>query len=79
MILSGHAIERMLKKGITETEVKECIEHGCMEIELPVRGEMRYGKKLDLKNRSIVVIYTLSGNEPRVITVYQIVNRKWQE
>ena len=76
MILSGHAKEEMLADGISEEEVRQCLEFGTIEIEQPVRGEMRYGKQIDLKHKAIMVIYTLSGEEPRVITVCRLSIRR---
>ncbi len=79
MILSEHAKEEMLADGISEDEVRQCLEFGSLEMEQPVRGEMRYGRQLDLKHNSIVVIYTLVGEEQRVITAYSMVNKKWKK
>ncbi len=76
MILSGHAKEEMLADGISEEEVRQCLEFGTIEIEQPVRGEMRYGKQIDLKHKAIMVIYTLNGEEPRVITVCRLSIRR---
>ena len=46
MILSDHSKEEMLKDGISEDEVKQCIEHGNLKITECVKGEMRYGRDL---------------------------------
>ncbi|MDP4012427.1 MAG: DUF4258 domain-containing protein [Candidatus Nanoarchaeia archaeon] len=80
MIISDHAYEEMHKSNINEGEVKQCLEHGKIEIKQIVNGEVRYGKKLELKNQTIVVIYTLRNNEERIITVYPIRRKKtWQK
>jgi hypothetical protein len=79
MILSDHAKEEMLKDGISEEEVRQCLEHGELIFTQAMRGEMRYIRKLDLKDRSIVVIHTFRDNDHRVITTYAIRNEKWQK
>ncbi len=65
----------MQKADITDNEAKQCLEHGELEIKEIVKGEVRYGKKSELKNKTIIVIYTLRGNEERMITAY-VVRRK---
>ncbi len=42
--LSKHARKAMNDDEITEKDVKECLEHGELEIKQLVKGEMRYGK-----------------------------------
>ena len=79
MIFSGHAREEMQNARISEEEVKGCIEHGELEIKEVVQGETRWGKKLDLKDKTIMVIYTLRENEERIITTYVIRRKKWQK
>jgi len=78
MIVSDHAKDEMQKADITENEAKQCLEHGELEIKEIVKGEVRYGKKLDLKNKTIIVIYTLRANEERIITAYIVRRKKWQ-
>lgn len=70
MILSNHTKERMQKKGISKDEIIACIEHGSKEIEGFMHGEYRYGKRLELKHKTIFVIYTHVGDEKRVITCF---------
>lgn len=57
MIISDHARDEMENAGITEDEVRDCLEHGTLEIKQVVEGETRYGKKLELKEKTIMVIY----------------------
>lgn len=78
MIISDHAHEEMIQAGITEDEVKQCLEHGELEIKQVVYGEVRYGKKIVFKDKTIIVIYTIRNNEERVITAYPIRRKKWQ-
>lgn len=80
MILSDHASEEMVKEGISEQEVRECLEHGELEIKQIVSGEVRYGKKLKLKEKIIMIIYTIRDEQERIITAYTIHRRKtWQK
>ena len=75
MIISDHARKEMEQSGISEEEVQQCLKHGELEIRQVIKGEIRYGKKLIFKDKTIMVIYTLSKDEERVITVY-IIRRK---
>ena len=75
MIISDHARKEMEQSGISEEEISQCLKHGELEIREVVKGETRYGKKLILKEKTIMVIYTLRKEEERVITAY-IVRRK---
>ena len=77
MIISDHARKAMLNDGITEEEIKACIEHGEREIKQLAEGEVRYGNKLELKNKTIIVIYTYRDKKTRVITCYIIQRKKW--
>lgn len=78
MIISEHALEEMEESEVTEEEVKACLEHGELEIKQVVDGEMRYGNKLALKDKTIMVIYTHRDDEQRVITCYPIWRkRQW--
>ena len=80
MIIPAHAQREMALSGITEEEVRSCVGHGNLEIRQVVRGEVRYGKKLELKDKTVVAIYTLRHNEERVVTAYLIRRRSpWQK
>lgn len=76
MIISDHARKEMEQSGICEEEVQQCLKHGELEIRQVVKGETRYGKKLILKDKTIIVIYTLREEEERVITAYVIRRKK---
>lgn len=76
MIISSHAREEMMQSDINEEEVKQCLECGEVEIKQIVKGETRYGKKLDLKFKTIIIIYTRRNKEERIITVYPIKRKK---
>ncbi|MDI6826324.1 MAG: DUF4258 domain-containing protein [Candidatus Aenigmarchaeota archaeon] len=76
MIISPHARDRMKKKGITEEEIKTCLIDGKLTIQQMVKGEIRYGKIVELKDKKLVVIYTIDKNgEDRIITCYPIKKR----
>lgn len=76
MIISEHAKEEMEVSGITEEEVKACLESGELEIKQIVDAETRYGNKMTFKDKTIIVIYTYRGEEKRVITAYPIWRKK---
>lgn len=76
MILSKHAIEEMQNDCISEQEVEQCLQHGEHEITQIVDGEKRYGKKLQLNDKTIMVIYTIQNNEDKIITTYIIKRKK---
>ncbi|MEK6921692.1 MAG: DUF4258 domain-containing protein [Nanoarchaeota archaeon] len=76
MIISDHAKEEMEASGITEEEVKACLENGELEIKQIVDGETRYGNKIMLKDKTIIVIYTYRGEEKRIITAYPVWRKK---
>ena len=78
MIISDHAFDEMQNDGITEAEIEQCLRYGELEIKQIVQGESRYGKKLELKDKTIMTIYAFQGNEERIITVYVIRRKKWQ-
>lgn len=78
MIITPHAREEMEASGITEEEVKACLECGELEIKQVVKGEMRYGNRIDFKDKTIIVIYTYRSEKKRVITCYPIKRKKWQ-
>ena len=80
MIISDHARDEMVQAGIIEQEVHDCLEHGELEIKQIVAGETRYGKKLELKEKTIMIIYTIRDEGGRIITAYTIRRRKtWQK
>lgn len=79
MIISDHARDEMAKEGITEQNVRGCLEHGELEIKQIVQGETRYGKQLELKDKTMMIIYTIRNNEERIITAYTIRRKKWQK
>lgn len=76
MIISDHAKEEMKASDITEEDVKACLETGELEIKQIVDGETRYGNKLVMKNKTIIVIYTYRGEEKRIITAYPVWRKK---
>ena len=75
---SEHVRKAMEDDGISEEEVEACLKHGELEIKQIVNGEMRYGKQIELKDKIIMVIYTIKGNIDRIITAYIIRRKKWQ-
>ena len=80
MMLPKHAREEMQNDDISEQEVEQCLRYGEHEITQIVKGEKRYGKKIELKEKTIMVIYTVQNNEDRVITTYTIKRKKnWQK
>ena len=76
MIISDHARKEMQQSGISEEEAQQCLKHGKLEIRQVIKGETRYGKKLVLKDKTIIAIYTLRKDEERVITAYVIRRKK---
>ncbi len=78
IVISDHARKAMDDDGITEEELTSCLEHGQLEIKQFVSGELRYGKKVELKNKTIMVIYTQKKEVIRVITCYTIQRKRWQ-
>ncbi len=77
--ISEHARAAMDDDGISYDEVGQCLEHGALEVKQIIKGEMRHGKMLELKDKTIMVIYTLKGEINRVITCYTIRRKKWQD
>lgn len=78
--ISDHARDEMEASDITEDEVKACLEHGSLEIKQFVKGELRYGKRIEFKDKTIIVIYTkLNEVKIRVITTYPIRRKKWKK
>ena len=76
--ISDHARDEMESSNITEDEVKACLEYGILEIKQFVKSELRYGKKIQFKNKTIIVIYTKTQDKIRIITAYLIMRKKWQ-
>ena len=76
MILSDHALEEMAHSAISEEEVQQCLEHGNLIAKQRVKGELRYLKRIEFKERKIIVIYTYVGDEEKVITTYPIKRKK---
>ena len=76
IVIPEYAQKAMADDEITEEEVHWCLEHGELEIKEQVKGEVRYGKKLQLKDKIIMVIYTFRGEATRVITCYTIRRKK---
>ena len=77
--ISDHARKEMESSNIIEDEVKSCLEQGSLEIKQIVKGEIRYGKKISFKDKTIIVIYTKLKDKLRVITAYPIRRKKWQD
>ncbi|MEK6834785.1 MAG: DUF4258 domain-containing protein [Nanoarchaeota archaeon] len=75
--ISDHARDEMESSNIIEDEVKACLEYGNLEIKQSVKNELRYGKKIQLKDKTIIVIYTKVKDKIRVITAYPIRRKKW--
>ncbi len=78
IIFGDHAIDEMNQSEISEEEVENCIEFGELVIKQTVKGEMRYGKQISFKNKTIIVIYTYENDEEKIVTVYPIRRKKWQ-
>lgn len=76
MILSDHAIHEMFHSAISEEEVQYCLDYGKLIAKQYVKGEMRYLKRIEFKDRKIIVIYTYVGHEEKVITTYPIKRKK---
>lgn len=61
----------MNKLGISKENIEKCFKDGKLAIKQMVKGEMRYGKIIDLKDRKLVIIYTYEkSGETRIITTY---------
>ena len=76
--ISDHARDEMESSDIAEDEVKTCLEHGTLKIKQFIKNELRYGKRIDLKDKSIIVIYTKTKSKIRVVTTYPIRRKKWK-
>ncbi len=77
IIITDHAREAMTDQEIVPDEIRDCLEHGTPEIEETIRGEYRYGKQLIKKEKIIMVIYTIRGEDIRVITAYTLRRKQW--
>lgn len=75
---SDHALKAMADDEISEEEVEACLNRGELEIKQIVNDEMRYGKQIELKDKMIMVIYTIRDGADRIITAYTIRRKKWQ-
>ncbi|MBI2669300.1 DUF4258 domain-containing protein [Candidatus Woesearchaeota archaeon] len=79
MIITAHARDEMEHSDLSEEEVEHCLRYGKLIIKQVVRGELRYGKELDAKDKKIVIIYAYENEEEKVITAYPIRRKKtWQ-
>ena len=76
--ISAHARKAMDDDEITEDEIFQCLEYGELEIKQLVKGELRWGKLLELKDKTIMVIFTEREETVRVITCYALRRKKWQ-
>lgn len=76
MIISEHARKAMADSDIIEEEVRQCLNHGELIIQQLVKGELRYGKQIDFKEKTIVVIYVQQDHQERIITTYPIRRKK---
>lgn len=79
MIISDHAWDEMEQAGISEDDVAQCLNHDELHRRIIVKGESRYAKRCVFKDKTIEVIYTLRGDEARIITTYPIKRKKWQK
>lgn len=67
----------MKKLGISRKDIQECLIDGSLEIKQFVKGEIRYGKVLNLRRNIIVVIYVITKDcEERVVTTYFLKKRR---
>jgi len=79
IIITDHARVAMLHDDTSEEEIERCLERGYLKFKEKVKGEMRYAKQIDFKNKSILVVFTYRNNEERIITTYKINKKKWQK
>ena len=77
MITTEHARAAMEEHGISEEEIKACIDHGELIIKQFIKGEQRYGKEIWLKNIKLVVIFTYEKEDIKIITCYPVRRKKW--
>ncbi|MBI2147172.1 DUF4258 domain-containing protein [Candidatus Woesearchaeota archaeon] len=78
MIVSEHAQQEMQASGISKEEIIACLENGELEYQKVIHGEMRYLRRIDFKDKTIMVAYTYRESEIRVITCYNHNRKKWQ-
>lgn len=82
VIISEHAKEQLMKRGITESEVVEAIKNCEVIFEEtdPRFGTKKYSK-FPLGLKSLIVIWFINKNneEEEVITAYWRRNRKWEK
>ena len=81
VIISEHAKEQLVKRGITENEVIEAIKN-CKVIfeETDTRFGTKKYSKFPLGLKSLIVIWFINkSNEEEVITAYWRRNRKWEK
>ena len=81
VIISKHAKEQLVKRGITENEVIEAIKH-CEIIfeETNARFGIKKFSKFPLGMKSLIVVWFINkSNEEEVITAYWRRNRKWEK
>ncbi len=81
VIISDHAKEQLVKRGITENEVVEAIKNCEIIFE---ETDARFGKKkyskFPLGLKSLIVVWFINkSNEEEVITAYWRRNRKWEK
>ena len=81
VIISEHAKEQLVKRGITENEVIETIKN--YEIifeEIDTRFGTKKFSKFPLGLKSLIVVWFINkSNEEEVITAYWRRNRKWEK
>lgn len=78
MIISDHAQQKMYMLEISEEEILACLDYGDLISEQVVNGEMRYAKRLGLKDKILILVYAVRETEKRVITCYKLRRKKWQ-
>lgn len=81
VLISEHAKEQLVKRGITEEEFIETIKNCEVIFE---ETDARFGKKkyskFPLGLKSLIVIWFINkSNEEEVITAYWRRNRKWEK
>lgn len=74
---SLHARKEMVHSEVTERDVERCSKDGRLVAKQIVKGEVRYAKQLETKERKIVVVYAFENGEVKVITCYPIRRKKW--
>jgi len=78
IVFAPHAIREMLRREISREEALQCLNYGRLIIRQIVNGETRYGKRIELKDKTIIVIYLYKDSTTKIITCYPIRRkRKW--